>query len=313
MTNPVVNIAVVNFKTVWGDKNANLERICAYAEQAALCGADIIVLPELALTGYDDEADKPLHQKMQTLLAETIPGPATDRVSEIAKRTGAYILFGMPEVDRDDPSVTRNSAAICLPDGGVRSFRKVHMPAGEASWARRGDEPLFLDTPFGVIGVGICYDSYKFPELVRMTKARGGQLFINVTALPFEDILPNVNREDLESMALADSIYLASANLVGLDLYKHFMGGSSVLGPGETVGETAYYAGYPFGDPAGQQPGVFLAAIDLSLAESECCHTRRLFTAGPEGQAPGWRPAIYREMCDTVLNDPDWQRRVRAH
>lgn len=311
MAECVATVSVVNFKTAWGNKTVNLSHICSYSAQAARAGADIIVLPELALTGYDDELDKERCRKMQTVLAETIPGPSSRMVAQLAQQTGTYILFGMPERDARDAAVIYNSVAICKPDGSIETFRKLHMPAGEVSWAARGSRPGFLETKFGTIGIGICYDSYKFPEMVRLTKARGGQLFINVTALPFEDILPNVNRDDLESLVVVNSIFLASANLVGLDLYKHFMGGSSIIGPGERPQDAAYYAGYAFGDVRGQGSGIFTATIDLSAAAVELDRADTLFTARAAERRTGWRPELYRRMYQDVLNDPSWQMKVR--
>ena len=311
MEHCVINLAVVNFKTEWGNKVHNLDRIFGFAEQAARAGADMTVLPELALTGYDDQPDRERLRKMQSVLAERIPGPSSQAVAEIARRTGTYILFGMPERDAEDDTVIYNSVAICKPDGTIDAFRKLHMPAGEVSWATRGNAPYFLETPAGVIGLGICYDSYKFPEMVRFTKARGGQLFINVTALPFEDIRPNVNRDDLETLVLANSIYIASANLVGLDLYKHFMGGSSIIGPGGQPQDAVYYAGYAFGDVRGQNPGIFLATIDLSAAALERGRTEPIFRPPDEGGEASWRPGLYRRMYQAILCSPEWKRKVR--
>lgn len=309
MSPTVLTLSVVNFKTQWGDKPRNLNSICSYAEAAAAQGADLVVLPELTLTGYDDEPHKERPQKMHTLLAEPVPGPSSLRVAEVARRTGTILLFGLPERDPSDPTSLYNSVAVCLPDGNILCYRKLHMPFGEASWAQRGEEPLFLETPFGIIGIGICYDSYKFPEMMRFTKAQGGQLFLNVTALPFEDIRPNVNREDLEAAVLANSLYIANANLVGLDLAKHFMGGSSVLGPGYAPGQVHYYAGHPFGDEAGQHPGLFTTTIDLAAAQHHPVDA--VFSADPHTGRPGWRPEVYRAMHRDILADPAWQRKVR--
>lgn len=311
MAECVVTVSVVNFKTAWGNKDVNLSHICSYAAQAARAGADIIVLPELALTGYDDELDKERCRKMQTILAETIPGPSSCAVARLAQQTGTYILFGMPERDARDAAVIYNSVAICKPDGSIEAFRKLHMPAGEVGWAARGDRPGFLETEFGTIGIGICYDSYKFPEMVRLTKARGGQLFINVTALPFEDILPNVNRDDLESLVIVNSIFLASANLVGLDLHKHFMGGSSIIGPGSRPQDALYYAGYAFGDERGQGSGIFTATVDLSTSAAELDRADTLFAGRGAESRMSWRPELYRRMYQDVLDDPSWQMKVR--
>ncbi|WNX84441.1 carbon-nitrogen hydrolase family protein [Agathobaculum sp. NTUH-O15-33] len=308
MTESIVNLSTVNFKTVWGNKQANLSRILSYSKEAADAGADMIVFPELALTGYDDEPHKEKEQKMQTLLAEPVPGPSSRAVAALSAQTGAYILFGMPERDAADPLTIYNTAVICCPDGRLLSYRKAHIPFGEVSWASAGERALLLETCFGRIGIGICYDTYKFPEMVRYTKAMGGQLFINVTALPFEDILPCVNRDDLETLVLENSVYIANANLVGLDLVKHFMGGSCIMGPTGIPGRMHYYAGYPFGAAAGQHPGICSATIDLSIAaHNESC---TLYRTNPLTNAPDWRPEIYRAMCRDVLMDGEWQRKV---
>lgn len=92
----ICTISVVTFHPVWGDKASNLRRIEEYIECAYRKGSQIVIFPEMSLTGYDDEADKPFKEKMQYKLAETVPGPSTLEVAELTKKLGMYVIFGMP-------------------------------------------------------------------------------------------------------------------------------------------------------------------------------------------------------------------------
>ena len=178
----LMNIAVINFVTLWGDKEQNLSRITGYCEAAGKRGADFIVFPETALSGYDTDHDHPRAEMMHTRLAETIPGPSTEAVAEIAKKYGLYVVFGMPE--RANGTVY-NSAAIIEPNGKTYAYRKIHLPFDESSWAEPGDAPVLIPTPWGPVGVTICYDTYCFPELIRYYRAMGARLTLNVTARTF--------------------------------------------------------------------------------------------------------------------------------
>ena len=85
----ICTISVVTFHPVWGDKASNLRRIEEYIECAYRKGSQIVIFPEMSLTGYDDEADKPFKEKMQYKLAETVPGPSTLEVAELTKKLQA--------------------------------------------------------------------------------------------------------------------------------------------------------------------------------------------------------------------------------
>ncbi len=92
-----INIAAVNFKTSWGNKQDNLERIKDNLIEAAGKGAELILFPEMALTGYDDVKETPRSEKMQTRLAELIPGPSTSELEQLIKELEVYAVIGMPE------------------------------------------------------------------------------------------------------------------------------------------------------------------------------------------------------------------------
>lgn len=108
----ICTVSVVTFHPVWGDKANNLKRIKEYIEAAYRKGSNFVIFPEMSLTGYDDEADKPLKEKMQYKLAETIPGPSTEEIAELTKKFGIYVVMGMPARDDKDPDTIYNALAI---------------------------------------------------------------------------------------------------------------------------------------------------------------------------------------------------------
>lgn len=121
----IIKVSTVAFNAKWGDKESNLNRILGYIEAGAAAGSNLIVFPEMGLTGYDDEEEKPKSEKMQTELAELVPGPSSSAVAEKTKELGVYVAFGLPERDPDDPAVIYNAACVCGPDGVIGTYRKI--------------------------------------------------------------------------------------------------------------------------------------------------------------------------------------------
>lgn len=264
----LIHIGTVNYETIWGDKEANLKSIEAYCEEAGKRGVELLVFPETALTGYLNEPDKERKDKMQVLDAETIPGPSTEKIAEYAKKYNMYIVLGMPERDADDPTLIYNSAAIIHPDGKMESYRKIHLPADEADWSVRGDKPVMFDTPWGPVGVGICYDTYVFPELMRYYKSMGARLYLNVTACPDLPWQANSAAIGIPAYAFLNCIYIASSNLCNTELDScNFIGGSGVIGPQLDGQPSKLYFGTMFLEEGACEPGLYDGEIDLSVAD----------------------------------------------
>lgn len=299
MKRDIMNLAVVNLKPVWGDKAANYNRIKEYAKCAAKKGIDMIVFPEMALTGYDIE-NIPKDEMMQIKEAEYIPGPSTEKLSVVAQKYGIYIIFGMPEKDKSDEKTVYNSAAILKPDGTILSYQKIHLPGNEADWATRGNTPMVFDTEWGKVGLTICYDTYRFRDLAYYMRAKGARLLINCTACCFEAVNPEMIQRSIEGLAVDLPIYVASSNLTETDKFNHFMGCSSIVGPA-SKGNVYYYAGYGFKDDKGRMPGMFYATIDLELVN--LLETRPLFNYNPRVKTPDYRPEIYLKMNENLLKD----------
>lgn len=289
-----INIATINFQTSWGNKENNLERIKDSLIEAAGTGAELILFPEMSLTGYDDVRETPKEEKMQTKLAEYIPGPSTIELENLIKDLEIYAVIGMPERDEKDTSIIYNSQVIFGPEGLIGSYRKMHLPPPEPRWATRGEKPFIFKTPWGPIGTAICYDIYTFPEMVRYYAAKGCRLILNSTAYAYGHG-PLVGPRALEAYVLINGVYIASANLVGKELSNTFCGGSQVLGPTENSGELCYYAGCSFADEGSEDYIICNAEIDLSLAR------RMQFNINPKIGTTDFRPDKYIEMYRELL------------
>jgi len=299
----IITITTVNFAPIWGDKERNLNRILGYIEAAAARGSNLIVFPETALTGYDDDSNKPLEEKMHRRLAETIPGSAANKVAELTKKLGIYAVFGMPERDSENPSLVYNSAAACGPEGIIGSYRKVHLPFVEVNWSVRGSKPFMFDTPWGLVGISICYDTYVFPELMRYYRAKGARLTINCTAIATGVGANNANTS-LQYNCATQTMFIASANMFGMDVESNFMGGSSIIGPASRSFECHYYGGKPFGTPGADEGDMITATVDLSYADRH--FLAKLWKSNPKTGSPDWRPDVYIEMLKEVLDNPNW-------
>lgn len=289
-----MNIAVVNFRADWGNKEANLNRIIGYCEAAGKRRADFIVFPETALTGYENDADKPRCEKMHTLLAETIPGPSTEAVAEYARKYNMYVVFGMAEKAGKDTDVVYNSAAIIYPDGRTESYRKLHLPFDEAEWAVRGDKPVLIDTPWGPVGITICYDTYCFPEITRYYRAMGARLSLNVTACPDTPCTAESARLTIPAYACINYMYIASANLCGTERNSYFIGGSSVVGPDKSGGGAHTYVGRTFAEAGSEEPGLIMGTIDLALADLYA--QIPVFRNNPVIDDMDWRAELYADL-----------------
>ncbi|MCR5260306.1 MAG: carbon-nitrogen hydrolase family protein [Candidatus Gastranaerophilales bacterium] len=279
-----IKIAVVNFKTVWGNKEKNLKSICEYCQKAGEQKTNLIVFPETALTGYDNDKEHQKSEKMHLKLAETIPGKSTEIVSEYAKKYGMYVVFGMAEKSDDK---IYNSAAIIYPDGKCTSYRKLHLPFDEKEWAETGEKPELIDSEFGKIGITICYDTYCFPELIRYYRAKGARLILNVTACPDVPCTMGAAKLTLPAYAYTNYVFIASANLCGKEIRSNFTGGSCIIGPDKSKGGYFVYAGKMFGDKDSEKDDLIIGEIDLSLADK---YTDIPIFSGD------WNPVLYKKL-----------------
>lgn len=289
-----IRLAVVNMPVRSGQIAQNRQVMLDYLEEAAQAGAELVLFPELCLQGYDFYSDPTVTLAEKLAASESLSGPSCQLFTEAAQRLGLYLLFGMAQRDDADPSRLYNAAVAIDAQGNCQAYQKIHPYAEENEIFTKGQQPLALDSPWGPLGIGICYDTYQFPELMRYYTHLGSRLYLNLTALSEQTELPGSRQAflryyqpTLEYGVLANTIYIASANLTGRDTLRDYGGGSCILGPKQTPfieTDVAYYAG----DANQTAPGIALATLDLSLA------TRRLSQPNPHaGGEPDFRPELY--------------------
>ena len=182
------------------DVEANLERARELVRQAATFGAMLVGLPEnFAYLGNDRDH--------RLAIAEPLPDPGTAKtgptgatgpilgaMQELARATGTWLLLGgFPE--RGAGKKIRNSAVLLDPSGAVVSvYRKMHLfdvdvPGGrsfrESEAIESGGPPVVAETPWGGLGLSICYD-LRFPELYRALTAGGARMVAVPSAFTVE-------------------------------------------------------------------------------------------------------------------------------
>jgi len=198
-------------------------------------GAELVIFPELSVTGYV------LRDQIYEL-AETIPGQATNILEKLAVKTGTYIVFGLPELSDKTQATIYNAAVLVGPDGLIGKYRKMYLPTHsvfeEKRYFRPGYQTAVFETELGKIGLIICYDVF-FPEVSRLTRLKGAQLIVCISASPA------TRRAFFETLTVARAIentaFLAYVNLVGIEDGLQFWGGSRLIGPnGRVLVKTKY-------------------------------------------------------------------------
>jgi predicted amidohydrolase len=250
----LVTIACIQMEPIVGEKDANVAKSLAFIEKAADSGARLVVLPELANTGYMFETREEAFS-----LAEAVPGgPTSHAWAEIAARRNLFIVAGITE--REGASLF-NSAVVIGPGGYVGTFRKVHLWGEENLFFEPGNLgfPVFA-TEIGRIGVGICYDGW-FPETYRLCALQGADIVCvptNWVPIPGQaegrDAMANILTM---AAAHSNSIFIAAADRVGTERGQPFEGQSLIVS----------YTGWPVAGPASRdREEIILAEVDLGDA-----------------------------------------------
>jgi predicted amidohydrolase len=220
-----IRLALAQISCKQGDKRENLRKIEETIIKAKNQAAELVIFPELSLTGY-------VVRDQIYELAETIPGPSTRIMEKIAKKTGTHIVFGMPELSEKTHATIYNASVLVGPHGLIGKYRKMYLPTHsvfeEKRYFRPGYQTAVFNTALGTIGLIICYDIF-FPEVSRLARLEGAQLIICISASPA------VRRMFFETLTVArameNTAYLAYVNLVGLEDGLQFWGGSRLIGP----------------------------------------------------------------------------------
>lgn len=235
----IVNLALVQMPC-FDSPGDNLSKAHKKIIEAKKKGAHIVGLSELFLSPYFCQTNDDQHFK----LAEPVPGPTTNSLGEIARKEGVVVVGSIYERDGSD---YYNTAVVLDANGSyLGKYRKLHIPDdlehhySEKYYFKPGNlgVPVF-QTKFGKISVLVCWDQW-YPEAARIAAEKGAQILFYPTAIGWQlsekgnevgqtefDAWVTIQR----SHAIANGIFVAATNRVGLEQKIDFWGGSFVCDP----------------------------------------------------------------------------------
>lgn len=251
---PQFKVAAVQMQSVVGDREANLEKARQLIGQAAQTGAKLVVLPELFAYDYVSftDRDPKLFER-----AEALDGPTITAMQKAAKDFGVWLL---PTVFEKELAGVCYDTAVLINDKGetVGKYRKTHIAllsspqsGQEKFFFKAGNQLPVFDTPFGRIGILICYDR-GFPEAWRALVLKGAEtILIPITTTDEDGFI-----EMAKTRCFENGVFGVFVNRCGQEDWKSFFGGSAIVGPrGHVMAQ------------AGGEEAVLTADIDLAVIE----------------------------------------------
>jgi len=243
--------------TSTGDIEQNLKMVADFIQQAAVQGAHLVVLPEMfALMGMNP-TEKCKYRETEG------HGPIQDFLSKAAKQNQLWIVGGTLPIAASQESLRSRAACLVYNDKGeqVARYDKVHLFDAnlrasqeaylESSTTEPGDQVVVVKTPFGRLGLAVCYD-VRFPELFRFMHEQEVEMIAIPTAFTYTtgtahwDVL--VRARAIENMAYVIASCQTGAHPNGRRTFGHSM----IVNPwGEVIASLA------------TDPGVIIAEINL--------------------------------------------------
>lgn len=256
-----ITVALAQIAPRLGHLDENLERHLALIGEARAGGADLVVFPELGLTGY----------LLQDLAAEVAMRRDDPRLTRLAGATSGLSAIASFVEESDDHRLF--IAAALIEDGAiVHVHRKLFLPTyglfDERRFFAPGDRLRATPSRLGVaIGIAVCEDFWHLP-VAQLLALDGARILVNVSSGPGRDLAAGHEvglgtatswRTLLRTYAQLTTSFVIFCNRVGIDESISFWGGSEVIGPsGETVFSAPLY-----------DEGLFLADVALADARRE--------------------------------------------
>src|SRR5438105_7566250 len=216
-----MRLALAQINTLVGDLDGNRDRILRRLDEAKEAGADLVLFPELAVTGYPPE---------DLLLRPGFVRAAERTLHEIARATrGIVALVGAPIFDRD----LFNACAACAAGEVKALYRKRFLPNygvfDEDRYFAPGHDLFLLEHGGTLIGPTVCEDMWQPGPPATDLALSGAQLLVNLSASPFHLLRDREREEMFATRARDNSCFVAFCNSVGGQDELIFDGNSLVL------------------------------------------------------------------------------------
>ena len=243
-----MRVAYFQFKPIFGKVEKNLTTVCDAIDGAAV---DLIVLPELAFTGYyfQDRAE------LAQLSEDPYQSPTINSLTDLCKRNNFYIVTGFAEKAGDK---LYNSAILIGPNGIEHTYRKLHLFNEEKNIFDTGDTPLSVQEVKGVkVGLMVCFD-WAFPEVMRSLTLLGAQIVCHPS-----NLVLSFCQEAMITRCLENRVFAITTNRFGADRRPQgtvkFTGKSQIVAPGGEILQRAH----------SQRAALYIAEINPKLADQK--------------------------------------------
>lgn len=211
-----MKVCIVQCKSVL-NKDSNVEYARKSMFKAKTKGCDLIVFPELFLTGY-------LLKERAKDFAETISGSYINKMKTLCKENDITCIFGFP---RKDKKKVYNSSCVIDKNGKVVGFYdKTHLFGDEKLYFSAGEELKVFDTSLGKIGVLVCYD-IEFPEPSRILTLKGADIICCIAAnmKPYNKL----HKMFIKTRAIENTTPIIYCNYVNRDEDFEYVGESNIV------------------------------------------------------------------------------------
>ncbi len=201
-----------------------IRRMGRWVKRARSRGVEILCFPEMHVTGYSVQPE--IRQA-----AQSVPGPVTEALSEMAKEADMVLLAGLAEKGKGGRLYA--SHLVVRPDGAVGVYRKIHMAPPEAGLFLPGNRIPVFESKGVTFGIQLCYDAH-FPELSTRMALEGAKILFVPHASPKGDPKDKLRSwlRHLPARAFDNALFLVACNPVGENgTGLEFPGLALVLGP----------------------------------------------------------------------------------
>ena len=243
-----MKLAYLQFHPEFGAPKQNLHKI-----EDSLNGleADIIVLPELAFTGYYFED----REELSELAEDVSDSPTLIGLTKLCQDNGFHLVTGFAERDGEK---LYNSALVVGPSGLLHQYRKLHLFNTEKEYFDPGDTPLStIEICGATVGVMICFD-WVFPEVARTLALLGADILCHPS-----NLVLTYCQQAMRTRSLENSVYTITANRIGKEKRPRgeltFTGQSQIVGPQGDVIKSS----------GSDEEAVVICEIDVSAAQNK--------------------------------------------
>ncbi len=217
----MIRLAVVQWAPIFARPEENAERLAEHIADCARRGAHLVVFPEASLTGYCFSSREEAWES-----AVSLDSPYLRRVEDVCARTNCGAIVGFAE--RCDGDLY-NSAVFYTPSGILGVYRKTHLPLlGLDRFAKRGTQLEPFDSPYGKVGILICFDN-RFPECARTLALKGAEILCLPTNWP--QTAEKNSDWVCPTRAMENRVFFAASNRVGEERGFRFVGRSKIISP----------------------------------------------------------------------------------